>query len=85
MNEQARKEFEVLALVLAPKHYRYAQSDMAMKTFFERRTDGSYACDWVDGAWLGYQAGIEANPMISIGPVDFDRLYGQYPEPLEPA
>lgn len=60
MNEKARKEFEATALALAPKHYRYAQSDMAMKTLFERRADGSYACDWVDGAWIGYQAGHES-------------------------
>jgi hypothetical protein len=55
-----REQFEAQALVLAAKHYRYAQSDMAMITLFERRTDGTYACDWVDGAWIGYQAGRES-------------------------
>lgn len=64
MTEQLRKDFETITLALAVKHYRYAQSDMAMRTLFERRTDGTYACDWVDGAWMGYQAAVEA---VTVG------------------
>lgn len=68
MNEQAREEFEVLALDLAAKHYRHAQDEVARRTLFERRTDGTYAIDWVDGAWIGYQAGqaIHASVVVKL-------------------
>lgn len=55
-----REQFEAQALVLAVKHYRYANSETALRTLFERRTDGTYSIDWVDGAWIGYQAGRES-------------------------
>lgn len=60
MTEQAREKFEATALVLAAKHYRHNHLEVARRTLFERRTDGTYAIDWVDGAWIGYQAGLEA-------------------------
>lgn len=60
MTEQARKEFEAQALVLAVKHFGDQADDVFLKLVLDRRTDGRYRVKWVDGAWLGYQAGREA-------------------------
>jgi hypothetical protein len=74
MTDKSREEFEARCRVLAVKHYRYAQSETALRTLFERRTDGAYAIDWVDGAWIGWQAAMEAEPVISIDPPDLSGL-----------
>ena len=78
-----REEFEAQALGRAVKHYGYKDGDALLKSILERRANDRYMVDWVEGAWLGYQAGIEAAPVVSMNPKDFDRLYGQYPAPLE--
>jgi hypothetical protein len=61
IDEPGRREFEAKCRELAVKHYRYANADAALlDTLFERRTNGTYAVDWVDGAWIGYQTGRES-------------------------
>lgn len=70
ITEPAREEFEALCLALAPKHYRHANCETALRTLFERRTDGTYSIDWVDGAWIGYQAGRE--PVVIVLPLPLE-------------
>lgn len=60
MTEQAREEFESTALVLAVKHYGYKEGDALLKSILERRANDRYMVDWVEGAWIGYQAGRES-------------------------
>jgi hypothetical protein len=51
-----RTAFEVVARRLAIERYGYSERDALLKTLFERRTDGRYSIDWVEGAWLGWCA-----------------------------
>ena len=60
MTEQLRKDFEAVALVLAVKHYGYKEGDALLKSILERRANDRYMVDWVEGAWIGYQAGRES-------------------------
>lgn len=60
MKEQGRKDFEKQCLVLAVKHYGYKEGDALLKSLLERRANDRYMVDWVEGAWIGYQAGREA-------------------------
>ncbi|MBV4524345.1 hypothetical protein KVG88_30185 [Pseudomonas sp. SWRI74] len=60
MAEQERKDFETQCLVLAVKNYGYKQGEALLKTVLERRTNGTYSVEWVEGAWIGYQAGRES-------------------------
>lgn len=79
ITEQVRKEFEAWFLSVDHKPYGWLDHNG-----LERTASGEcYTDGYVQGCWIGYQARIEAKPVISIGPVDFDRLYGQYPEPRE--
>ena len=59
VTQQLRKSFEVLAPVLAVKHYGYKEGDALLKSILERRANDRYLVDWVEGAWIGYQAGRE--------------------------
>lgn len=75
MTEQARKDFEAIALVLAVKHYGYKSGEALLKTVLERRKNGTYCVEWVDGAWMGYQAAVEAVTVVSIDQPELDHLY----------
>lgn len=55
-----REQFEAQALVLAVKHYGYKEGDALLKSILERRANDRYMVDWVEGAWIGYQAGRES-------------------------
>lgn len=74
MTEQARKDFEAKALVLAVKHYGYQEGDALLKSILERRANDRYMVDWVDGAWIGYQAALEAVTVVSISQPDLDQM-----------
>lgn len=54
-----REQFEAIALVLDVKHYGYKEGDALLKSILERRANDRYMVDWVEGAWIGYQAGRE--------------------------
>ena len=85
MNEKARKEFEVQALVLAVKHYGYKEGDALLKSILERRANGRYMVDWVEGAWLGWQSANEAMSVITIGPQDLSGFEDQIKAMIEKA
>lgn len=70
-----REKFEAQALVLAVKHYGYKPANSLRETVLERRKNGTYCVEWVDGAWLGYQAAVEAVTVVSIDQPELDHLY----------
>lgn len=74
MTEQARKDFEESALVLAVKHFGYKAGEEPLNFVLHRHFDGRYVVDWVEGAWLGWRSAVEAKPVITIDTPDLSRV-----------
>ncbi|WP_146041272.1 hypothetical protein [Pseudomonas sp. MPR-ANC1] len=60
--DPVRAAFQAQCLALAVKNYGYSQGDALLKSVLERRGDGRYVVDWVEGAWNGWQAAKEPQP-----------------------
>lgn len=71
-----REAFEAACVVIAVDRYGYAKGDALLKSICERRRDGRYVVEWVEGAWHGWWASREALE-IQL-PNQFDPIYQEF-------
>lgn len=55
-----QEQFEAAVKRVAIEHFGYSDGDALLKNILEKRKNGSYCVEWVNGFAIGWQASREA-------------------------